>query len=94
MIFLLFSEAMKISGIHFSPQHHADSKGKPEGRVIGDLSGQHNDQYTPLNGSAHEKDELRNQIRLHWGEIKHPTVDDLVTSADLYGITLFYGKKT
>jgi hypothetical protein len=62
------------------------------------LSGQHNDQYTPLNGSAHDKDELRNQIRLHWGEMKHPTVDDLVmmvlTSADLYGITLFYGKKT
>ena len=89
MIFLLLSEAKKIPGIHFSPQHHADSKGKPEGRVIGDLSGQHNDEHTPLNGSAHDKDDLRNQIRLQWGEIKHPTVDDLVlmvlTLADLYG---------
>ena len=80
---------MTIPGVHFSPQHHADSKGKPEGRVIGDLSGQHDPLYTPLNGSALDKDALRAAISLQWGEIKHPTVDQLVlmvlTSADLYG---------
>ena len=41
MKMLLLQLAQQIPGIHFSPQHHADSKGKPEGRVIGDLTGQH-----------------------------------------------------
>ncbi len=36
MIFLRKQEAMGIEGLHLSPQHHADSKGKPEGRIIGD----------------------------------------------------------
>jgi hypothetical protein len=47
MIFLKEDEAQLIPGIHLSPQHHADSKGKPEGRIIGDLSGQHNETFTP-----------------------------------------------
>jgi hypothetical protein len=46
--------------------------------VIGDLSGQHDPSYTPLNGSAHDKDALRDTIKAQWGEIKHPTVDQLV----------------
>ena len=86
MILLSLQDAKSIPGIHFSPQHHADSKGKPEGRVIGDLSGQHDPLYTPLNGSAVDKDALRALISSQWGEIKHPTVDQLVlmvlTSAD------------
>jgi hypothetical protein len=41
MIFLRKRDAMCIDGLHLSRQHHADSKGKPEGRMIGDLSGQH-----------------------------------------------------
>jgi len=89
MIFLHKEDANRIDGLHLSPQHHADSKGKPEGRIIGDLSGQHDPKFTPLNGSAGDKDELRNAIALKWGEIKHPTVDQLVlmvlTSADLHG---------
>ena len=60
-----------------------------EGRVIGDLSGQHDPLYTPLNGSAIDNDALRAVISLQWGEIKHPTVNQLVlmvlTSADLHG---------
>ena len=56
MIFLKQHEALLIPGIHFSPQHHADSKGKPEGRIIGDLFGQHDENLTPLNGSANDKD--------------------------------------
>ena len=43
MIFLRHDEALKIPGLYLSPrpQHHADSKGKPEERIIGDFSGQH-----------------------------------------------------
>jgi len=89
MILLQLKEAQRISGLHISPQHHADSKGKQEGRCIGDLSGQHDPSYTPLNGSATKKDQLRDLINLKWGDIKHPTVDMLVkmvlTSADLHG---------
>lgn len=89
MIFLRKADALNIDGLHLSPQHHADSKGKPEGRIIGDLSGQHDQNFTPLNGSPHDKDQLRAAIALKWGEIKHPTVDQLVkmvlTAADIHG---------
>jgi hypothetical protein len=89
MIFLQTNDAFGIDGLHLSPQHHTDSKGKPEGRIIGDLSGQHDPYFTPLNGSPHDKDQLRAAIALKWGEIKHPTVDQLVkmvlTAADLHG---------
>ena len=57
MIFLKKREALQIPGIHFSPQHHADSKRKPEGCIIGDLSGQHDENFMPLNGSAHDKEQ-------------------------------------
>jgi hypothetical protein len=70
MIFLKQHEALRIPGIHFSPQHHADSKGKPEGRIIGDLSGQHDENFTPLNGSASDKDKLRDTIEQQWGAIR------------------------
>ena len=43
MIFLDEREVRLIPSIHLSPQHHADSKGKPECRIIADLSGQHNE---------------------------------------------------
>jgi hypothetical protein len=89
MIFLTLQDAQSIPGIHFSPQHHTDSKGKQEGRVIGDLSGQLDPSYTPLNGSAHDKAALRDTIKAQWGEIKNPTVDQLVvmelTLADTHG---------
>lgn len=89
MIMLDTKIARTIPNIHFSPQHQADSKGKPEGRVIGDLSGQHDPQYTPLNGTANSRDTLRQTIAQQWGEIKHPTIVQLVlmilTAADLHG---------
>ena len=53
-------------------QHHAVTKGKPEDRIIGDLSGQHDDNFTPLNGSPHDKDQLHDSISQLWGSIKHP----------------------
>ena len=89
MALLPTNEAQKIIGAHFSPQHQADSKGKQEGRVIGDLSGQHDPTYTPLNGTADSKDTLRAEIAAQWGEIRHPTVSQLVlmvlTAADVHG---------
>ena len=81
VLLLRTSDAASIPGLHFSLQHQADSKGKPEGRVIVDLSGQHDAAYTPL--------ALRSLIAATWGEIKHPTVDQLVlmvlTAADIHG---------
>lgn len=89
VLLLRTSDAATIPNIHFSPQHQADSKGKPEGRVIGDLSGQHDPSYTPLNGTAASKSALRLLISSTWGDIKHPTVDQLVlmvlTAADIHG---------
>ena len=59
MIFLRHDEALKIPGLHLSPQHH---KGKPKGRIIGDLSGEHDPSFTSLNGSsAYENDQLRTE---------------------------------
>jgi hypothetical protein len=88
MIFLQLKDALR-QGLHLSPQHHADTKGKPEGRAIGNLSGQHNSDYTPLNGSPIDKDNLRDTITAQWGAITHPTVDMLVkvvlTAADMHG---------
>jgi len=60
MIFLRQDEALKIPGLHLSPQHHADYKGKPKGRIIEDLSGEHDPSSTSLNGSsAYDNDQLR-----------------------------------
>ena len=63
MIFLRQDEALKIPGIHLSPQHHADYKGKPKGwRILEDLSGQHDPSSTSLNGSsAYDNDQLRTE---------------------------------
>lgn len=89
MTFLTEEEAKKMQGLHLSPQHHTDTKGKPEGRIIGDLSGQHDENFTPLNDSPHDKNQLHETIEQLWGAIKHPTVDQLVkmvlTAADKYG---------
>ena len=43
MIFLQTNDALGIDGLHLSPQHHAD------------LSGQHDPNFTPLNGSLTTK---------------------------------------
>ena len=67
MIMLDTDLALTIPGLHLNPQHHADSKEKPEGRVIGDLSGQHDLAYTPLNGTSSSKVALRQQIA-HFAE--------------------------
>ena len=84
-------QAKTVDGVHFSPQHHADSKGKPEGRVIGDLSGQHDPSFSPLNGTPQSKDALRDLIAATWGKIRHPTIIQLVLmilhAADTHGWT-------
>jgi len=91
MIIMETEQAKSINGVHFSPQHHADSKGKPEGRVIGDLSGQHDPSFFPLNGTPQSKNALRELIAATWGEIRHPTIVQLVLmilhAADTHGWT-------
>ena len=91
MIMMDTEQAKTVDGLHFSPQHHADSKGKPEGRVIGDLSGQHDPNFSPLNGTPQSKDALRDLIAATWGEIRHPTIVQLVLmvlhAADTHGWT-------
>ena len=81
MIIMETEQAKAVDGVHLSPQHHADSKGKPEGRVIGDLSGQHDPSFSPLNGTPQRKDALR--------KIHHPTIVQLVLmilhAADTHG---------
>lgn len=72
MALLDTNKAKQIRGIHFSAQHQADSKGKQEGRVIGDLSGQHDPAYTPLNGTSESKDALRRDIAEAWGKSNTP----------------------
>ncbi len=72
MALLDTERAKQIQGIHFSAQHQADSKGKQEGRVIGDLSGQHDPAYTPLNGTSDSKDALRRGIAHAWGKSSIP----------------------
>jgi len=74
MIITETEQAKTVDGVHFSPQHHADSKGKPEGRVIGDLSGQHDSTFSPLNGTPKSKDAQRDIIATTWGKICHPTI--------------------
>lgn len=65
----------QTQGLHLSPQHHADINGKSKGWIIGDISDRHDNTFTPLNGSLHYKDQLRESIKQLWGVIKHPTVD-------------------
>jgi len=38
MLIMKTVQAQTIPGVHFSTQHHAESKGKPEGRVIACIS--------------------------------------------------------
>jgi hypothetical protein len=89
MIIMETEQAKAVDGVHFNPQHHADSKGKPESRVIGDLSGQHDPSFSPLNGTPQSKDALRDLIATTWGEIRHPTIVQLVLmifhAADTHG---------
>jgi hypothetical protein len=71
MALLDTEKAQQIQGIHFSAQHQADTKGKQEGRVIGDLSGQHDPAYTPLNGTSDSKDALRREIAQWENQASH-----------------------
>jgi len=79
----------EMKDVHNSPQHQADSKGKQEGWVLGDLSGQRDPSYNPLNGTASSKPKLRALISSTWGKIRRPTVNQLVlmvlTAADIHG---------
>lgn len=63
--------ANTIPGIHYSSTHWAPKAGKPQGRQLGDPS-------NVLEGSALNSDSVRAMVTAKWGEIHHPTLDDLV----------------
>lgn len=79
LLILPVTVAQQIPGIHFSPQHWTEKKGKPQGRPIGDLSNADTPGTTPLNGDGNqEKALLRDRIEQTWSPIHHPTLQELM----------------
>jgi hypothetical protein len=75
VLLLPLEEAMKIRGIHFSCQHWAPNKGKPQGRIICDVANPADPDEIPINGAGREgKDKVREAVELKWGSIDHPTL--------------------
>ena len=67
------STALTIPGIHFSPLHWTEKKGKRQGRPIGDCSdGGSENGNEPLNSlsTKEQSDQL-------WGTIHHPSIEDV-----------------
>jgi hypothetical protein len=79
-------KAMQIMGVHFSPTHWARKAGKRGGRNIFDSTDN-------KHGCAINSEGGKNKIIQAWGEIQHPTLDDLVRmihrfskkARDMYG---------
>ena len=79
LLILPVDVARAIPGVHFSPQHWTEKKGKPQGRAIGDLSNADVPGSTPLNGDGNDdKDILRSRIEQAWSTIHHPTLPELM----------------
>lgn len=60
-----------MPAVHFSPAHWTTKAGKREGRVLFDSSD--DSKYPCLNS-----ENAREQLRRHYGDIGHPTLDDFV----------------
>lgn len=68
---------LKVDGIHFSPQHWAVKAGKACGRIICDVANSDPGEI-PVNGDGKDgKEEMREKMREEWGEIVHPTLEDI-----------------
>jgi hypothetical protein len=79
VLILPLQMALTIPGIHFSAQHWAPNKGKPQGRSIGDVSQPSLSGGPPLNGIPPEgKNNLRLFIEGQWDKINHPTLVSLM----------------
>jgi hypothetical protein len=78
-VILLPTETAKaIPDIHFSCQHWAENKGKPQGRIIYDVANSPTLGEIPLNGlNKGDKELLRMQVEEFWGSIRHPTLPDI-----------------
>jgi hypothetical protein len=63
--------AVNIPGIHFTPAHWAKKRGKKSGRHIFDSS-------DTSAGSAINSDEAREALKRIYGDIVHPTIDQIV----------------
>ena len=93
LVFILpTSTATNIPGIHFSPVHWTKKRGKKSGRNLFDSS-------DSASGQALNSIEARDMLRTKYGDIKHPTIVDIilmileyekdVTDADLSRVVLW-----
>ena len=67
------STALTIPDIHFSPLHWTEKQGKRQGRPIGDCS----DGGSELGNEPLNSLETKEQSDLLWGNIRHPSIDDV-----------------
>ena len=65
------STALLVPGVHFSSAHWTIKSGKKKGRNIGDCS-------NSSEGFSLNSKEVQELVRLKWGEISHPGIEDLV----------------
>lgn len=63
--------ALLVPGVHFSSAHWTLKSGKKKGRNIGDCS-------NSPDGFSLNSNEVQELVRLKWGAITHPSVEDLV----------------
>jgi hypothetical protein len=70
-VILTYATAKKIPGIHFSPPSWTTNAGKDSGRAINDFT---DDTF----GSSLNSEEVADMARAEWGEIHHPTSEEIV----------------
>jgi hypothetical protein len=63
-----------VPNLHLCKAHWTVKKGKPSGRLLGDLSN--------VNGTKINTDETAATATAHYGQIRHPTIDDIAVMID------------
>ena len=75
--------ATKIEGIHYSPISWVTKSNKPQGRPVVDSS------WKPEGSAKLNTKHVKNLVQTMWGDIRHPTIIDLVemvlVQVDRYG---------
>jgi hypothetical protein len=72
LVFIFPKQVMnKFGAVHYSPVHWTTKVGKESGRTLFDSS---DDKH----GCALNTDKVRDRVREHYGEIHHPTMNEIV----------------